>query len=1225
MHMNAGITVILSYAAAGLCAYIAFYAIFVLRKNRAIRPLLALFWLSLFTGIAAIINAFTFTGTGDSDEFIRGSVQGAALLACFVPFLWFIIRQQQRRPGKLLTLFTIFLPALALASAAAGTYAAFTGEIPFSAVDAASLIPGSRGTWMPDAARFASIGAALVYAIFLTFDRGHGKGNDYPPGLKRGVSILAACWLFDALGAAGVHRAPGIMTYGLAASSALFAHFFIRNIERAAAFQNALRESEELFREYFELGLVGSVITTPERGFVKINQRICDMMGYTMDEFMGFTWDRITHPDDLGPKNSEFLKLLAGEIDGYIVYRRYIRKDGSLLHAEVGVRAVRTEDGSLRYAIVHVQDVGELVRANESLQVKNRELEAANEELNATVEELVATNEEFEAQNEELIKTQMEVAKSEERFRALVENLTDIITIHDATGAITYESPSASRLLGYPSGYLVGKTPDILIHPADLAGAMEDLAEVYEKKNPLVPTLFRFRKADGSYLSMEALGKNMLDDPSIRGVVITSRDITDRLHALEQIRNKSQELEATNEELSATIEELVATNEEFEAQNAELINTQQDLAKSEERFRSLIQNLADVITVHDENGLVTYASPSSYTTLGYPPALMVGHHPLHFVHPDDLEYATRELHQLYEKNSPDRSTAFRFKCSDGSYRYLEAVGVNLLDHPAIRGVVITSRDVTERRHSMEDLRSSEKRYRTLIETTGEGYWQIDREYRTMDVNNALCEMLGYAREDILGKSPLEFVDGENREAFETQFARIPETARRSFDIILKHRSGRDVYTHFSATTVYDRNGALDGSFALITNTTERALAEMERERLNRHVLQVQRVEAVGTLAGGIAHDFNNLLTVINGNAQILIRRAQADSPMRTEASEILSAGQRAANLTRQLLAFSRKQIADVRVMDLNGTILELRKLYSRLIEEDITITTILHPGKLLVKADPAQIEQVTLNLLINARDAINEMRSESARKEIIVTTGLSHLTAAPMHGDAEFTPGTYASMSIHDTGSGMTEEVKARIFEPFFTTKEVGKGTGLGLSTVYGNLKQNAGAIDVVSAPLQGTTFIVYLPVADDEVREAQSRDGDERAHTGTERVLFVEDDDGVRLFALKALELGGYRVASAHDGMEALSVFGADPAYFDLIITDVVMPNLNGSELVRRIRAMRPGIKYIFTTGYPDRYLAEPDMINAPCIRKPYTAETLLSKIRETLDDGKNPRAPSP
>jgi len=900
--------------------------------------------------------------------------------------------------------------------------------------------------------------------------------------------------------------------------------------------------------------------------------------------------------------------MLAGETEGYNAYSRYIRKDGSILHAEIGVSAVRNADGSLRYAIVHAQDVGDLISANEKLREKN-------EELGATNEELVATNMEFEAQNEELIKVQMEVTKSEERFRSLIQNLSDIITIHDETGAIVFESPSAARILGHAPGHLLGRMPHEFIHPDDLPAVVADLTGVYENKNDLIPTFFRFLKADGSYASLEAIGRNMLDNPGVRGVVITSRDVSERLSALDLIRRKNEELEATNEELNATVEELVATNEEFEAQNEELIATQQDLAKSEGRHRSLVQNLSDIITVHDADGTITYESPSASRLLGYPPGHMLGKSPVEFLHPEDLEYALEELLEVYDRTNPGTSSEFRLRCMDGSYKYFESKGTNLMDDPAIRGVVLTSRDITERRKSMDDLRASELRYRTLIETTSEGYWHLDSGYRTIDINRALCEMLGYSREELIGRTPFEFVDEHNRNVLDQQFARIGIVPHRDYDVVLRHRSGRDVFTHFSATTLRDPEGFPSGSFALITDTTNRTLAEMERERLHRHMLQVQRIEAVGTLAGGIAHDFNNLLTVINGNAQMLLRQIPQDSPMRAEVSEVLNAGQRAAGLTRQLLAFSRRQFAEVQVIDLNSMLTELRTLYSRLIEEDIVITTDLHEDRLLVKADPVQFEQMTLNLLINARDAINELKNPAMERAIMVKTGITNLSSPPNPGDTDFKPGMYAFLSVRDTGTGMTEDVKSRIFEPFFTTKDVGKGTGLGLSTVYGNLKQVSGLIHIDSSPMKGSTFTVYLPSADEEFIVVYTHGGDDTARHGTESILFVEDDESVRSFALKALEWGGYRVTSAVDGLQALKILEEQGSSFDLVVTDIVMPNMSGGELIEKLKRIRPGLKYIFTTGYPDKFASAPAFHAGAYMQKPYTAQGLLARIREVLD----------
>jgi signal transduction histidine kinase/ActR/RegA family two-component response regulator len=388
---------------------------------------------------------------------------------------------------------------------------------------------------------------------------------------------------------------------------------------------------------------------------------------------------------------------------------------------------------------------------------------------------------------------------------------------------------------------------------------------------------------------------------------------------------------------------------------------------------------------------------------------------------------------------------------------------------------------------------------------------------------------------------------------------------------------------------------------------------LEREReSDGHLRQAQKMEAVGQLAGGIAHDFNNLLTAINGYSELALRKIGTDDPYRKNFEEIKKAGSRGASLTRQLLAYSRKQILQAKLLDLNSVVADMDKMLRRLIGEDIDLVTLLKPDVGEIKADPGQIEQMVMNLVVNARDAMPK------GGKITIETGSAYLDEAYASRHPAVQPGHYTLLAISDTGTGMDAETKKHIFEPFFTTKEVGKGTGLGLSTVYGIVKQSGGSIWVYSEVGKGTTFKVYLPRVDEPALTEEVNEARSAARLGCETVLLVEDEDTVRDLCKEILEENGYAVLVAPNGNEGVRVCKEFEGHIDLLITDVVMPQMSGRELAEHVTALRPDSRVLYMSGYTDDAIVRHGVLhdNADFIQKPFSPDSLALKVREVLDD---------
>jgi two-component system, cell cycle sensor histidine kinase and response regulator CckA len=499
------------------------------------------------------------------------------------------------------------------------------------------------------------------------------------------------------------------------------------------------------------------------------------------------------------------------------------------------------------------------------------------------------------------------------------------------------------------------------------------------------------------------------------------------------------------------------------------------------------------------------------------------------------------------------------------------------------------------------LSESEERYRLLFEHNPQLLWVFDRAtLRILAVNEAACRHYGYTREEFLG---LTILDLRPPEEVATILAGIePADVPHKSAGVYRHRrkdgTPMEMEIQWHAIT-------FDGAKARLVLATD----VTDRRRLEEQFLQAQKMEAVGRLAGGVAHDFNNVLSVITGYAELVRRDQPAGSAAARRLDGLIGAVDRAAGLTRQLLTFSRKEPVERRVLDPGALITGMADMLRRLIGEEIQLVTYLSPALGQVRADPGQLEQVLMNLCVNARDAMpggGRLVIETANVELDEGFARAHLGIAP---------GAYVMMAVSDTGMGMDASTRHHIFEPFFTTKAPGKGTGLGLSTVYGIVQGSGGSVFVYSEPGQGATFKVYLPRVEDGAEAAPFQ---ARAHAagGSERILLVEDEPALREIGQELLEEAGYDVVTASAGDEALQVC-AQTGTIDLMLTDVVLPRLGGQALLEEARKLRPGLKVIFMSGYTDRVASDLGLLGpgSAFLEKPFTPQALLNTVREVLD----------
>jgi PAS domain S-box-containing protein len=510
----------------------------------------------------------------------------------------------------------------------------------------------------------------------------------------------------------------------------------------------------------------------------------------------------------------------------------------------------------------------------------------------------------------------------------------------------------------------------------------------------------------------------------------------------------------------------------------------------------------------------------------------------------------------------------------------------------------------------QKLRESEGRYATTLRSIGDAVIATDRQGRVTFLNPAAEALTGWHQHEACGKDLAEIfriIDEQTRQPLDNPVAQAVQQGAlvdMANHTLLLARDGTERPIDDKAALIVDDQDQITGAVLVFHDLTG------HRQRETR-LREAQKLEAIGKLAGGVAHDFNNLMTVVLGSCCLLQRKAIADAEGRRLLDAIADSAERATGLTRQLLAFGRKQFLVPVVLDLNHLVAGMAKMLRRLIGEPIELVTTLSPALPSVKADPTQLQQVILNLVVNARDTMPE------GGRLTLATALVELDETYARANPEVRPGRYALLEVADTGCGMDDKTRARIFEPFFTTKEVGQGSGLGLATVYGIVEQSGGHIDVSSALGQGTTFRIYFPEVPAERPSAECPEGGAERPGGTETILLVEDADSVRDVTAQFLEQRGFIVHQAHHGGEALELFERHAERIHLLLTDVIMPQMTGSALAQRLRSRQPELKVLYLSGYPDDVLDGQDVLGPgrAFLRKPFSADDLVRKVREVLD----------
>ncbi len=679
------------------------------------------------------------------------------------------------------------------------------------------------------------------------------------------------------------------------------------------------------------------------------------------------------------------------------------------------------------------------------------------------------------------------------------------------------------------------------------------------------------------------------------------------------MKNNPRKKETALRPMKKENNEIERYKRQLEVEKAQREEIEKRLKESEERYRSILENIEDGYFEVDLRGNFTFFNDSICRMLGYSREELMGMNNRQYTDEENAKKLYQAFNKVYRNGEPAKAFDWEVIRKDGSRRTGE-VSITLMKDEkgqpvGFRGI---ARDITERKKAEEILKAEREKFQILSDHAPFGLVMIDQEGRFQYINSKFKELFGYDLQDVPdGRTWFRkaYPDPEYRHQVIATWlkdfsdSKAGEKKPRVFKA--KCKDGTEKIINFITVQ-------LDTGERLMTceDMTELKRAEEALRESEEQIRQLQKMEAVGRLAGGVAHDFNNLLTIIKGYSQLSLLELKEPNPLKSNLEEILKATERASNLTRQLLAFSRRQILEPRVLNLNLLIQDLNKMFHRILGEDVELIYHLAPDLGKVKIDPGQIEQVILNLAVNAREAM-----PSGGKLTIETSNVQlHETSLQSHH--EIIPGPYIMLAVSDNGIGMSPEIREHIFEPFFTTKE--KGTGLGLSTVYGIVKQSGGYIYVYSELGQGTTFKIYLPRIEEKEDSLLIKNEFSLPLQGNETVLVVEDEPALRELMVRILKDRGYQVFSASNGVETLKMFKEDLVKkVDLLVTDVVMPSMSGKQLADLLKKSFPELKTLFISGYTDNAIVHHGVLieGVDFLQKPFSPETLTRKVREVLD----------
>ncbi len=891
--------------------------------------------------------------------------------------------------------------------------------------------------------------------------------------------------------------------------------------------ETQLKENEEKYR--FITDTMSDIVwmMNMELHTIYVSPSVESILGFTPAERCAQKVEEQLTPESLATVSQRFieelkLESMPGTDPGRTITMEveYCHKNGSTVWAENKMRPIRDNDGRMIGIHGVSRDISERKLAEKALR------------------------------------------ESEGRFRALVDNLEDIIIIMDPKGVILYENPITSVSLGYSA---LGQNAFNFIHPDDVSRVLNDFKETLSGISTHIPTLFRVRKHDGSWIYVEALAANMSDDPGIRGLLVACHDVTQRMNAEAALRDR------------------------------------------EERFRALFDQSPIGVFTYDKNLIITECNERLARMMNSKRETLIGL---------DLNvlkesYVAPRIRETLEGKLVTYDGPYKGTFSDVSL-WVSVMGSPLRDGAGnVVGGIVVMEDMTERNVAQAKLKASEERNRLLVDNANEGIVVL-MDWRFVFVNPRFTNLTGYTPEHLCSRDFTEFVYPDDREMISTRYRKRLEGDETPF--IYEAR----LVDHDGAIKWVELNSVLfswEGKPAVllfIRDIAERKQAEEERRKMEMQIQQTQKLESLGVLAGGIAHDFNNLLMAILGNIDLALLDLSPSSPSRGNLMEAAKASQRAADLCRQMLAYSGKGRFVSEIINLNEIIEDMRHMLEVSISKKALLRYNFVQGLPSIEADATQMRQIIMNLVINASDAIGEKSGFISISTDVMECDRMYLSQTWLN---EGLPeGTYVCIEVADTGCGMDPGMLQKIFDPFYTTKFTGRG--LGLAAVLGIVRGHRGAIKLFSERGKGTTFKILLPAVEGTAERLAGSHIPEQGWRGCGTVLLVDDEETIRTLGRRMLERFGFTVVTASNGREALDLFRERPDAIVCVILDLTMPHMDGEEAFRELLKIRKDACVIMSSGYNEQEITHRFSGKGPSgfIQKPYQMDSLAAKLKEVL-----------
>ncbi len=1001
---------------------------------------------------------------------------------------------------------------------------------------------------------------------------------------------------------------------------------------------DSCRQREELFRMLVE-NQRDLVVKTDAAGILLyVNPAYCRMFGKSAEELIGTSYTPLVHPDDLPRVTAAVDDLFHPPYQ--CAYEERAKTSEGWRWLSWAARAILDSDGKVTAFIGNGRDISERKRIELSLR------------------------------------------ESEAKFRSMAEQTSDLISLTDNRGVVTYASPAVRELFGMEPEEMCGRVFTDFVDESMKALAFQAFREGQTGQRRSRGMELLLCRKDGSTFVGELNGARF-DSLDYPGSLVVIRDITERKKAEAALLENQQRTQAmldANPDLifvfdaqgcivdvkASRVEDLYRPPPEFLGRNFretlpaeiadltenKMIEARRDnklvqytysmemsdgrheyesrlvpcangnfvavvrdvtdqkrvaseLALSQEQLRLFVDANSDLMFLKDRNLRYLMVNQANADFFGRPVADIIGKGDEDFMPLDSARHC-----QISDRQSMTEKRLVTTLESVGE-RFFDVHKLPVIVKGEVMGVAGIIRDVTGRVQAERELQRSEKKFRAAFQTSPDSI-NINRlaDGLYLEANDGFCAIMGYSKEDVIGKTSLElniWADTADRDRLKKLLE--SDGFAENMEARFRHKDGSLRIGLMSARLI-----DLYGEPCILSITrdiTERRLAEEEKARLEAQLQQGKKMESIGRLAGGVAHDFNNMLGVILGHAEMAVEQLEPSHPVQADLLEIRKAGERSADLTRQLLAFARKQTISPKVLDPGETIAGMINMLKRLIGEDIQLIWKPDPDLWPVRVDPSQIDQILANLCVNARDAIAGVGT------ITIQAQNCHLDESFCRGKPAYRCGDFLKLTVSDSGCGMDKETLPKLFEPFFTTKELGKGTGLGLATVYGAIKQNEGIIDVVSEVGKGTVFTIYLPRYTGKLVRQDTPGEEKRRVPGRETILLVEDEPSILNMIAIMLERNGYKVIRARSPGEALELARGHQAEIDLLITDVVMPEMNGRDLAKNLLDLYPRICRLFMSGYTSDIIAHRGVLEHGVffIQKPFTMKELIKTIRELLE----------